>query len=275
MIQAVRQADGVWRAEKIGGDRPNSRERKEPVVCSKEEAIVPTPMELLMEKRLGMQKEKGKLDFPTNNHVQTLVDDGRGSRKPIVNPEFLGEVETQNRVVQKNPAVFTGPLSVAAPPGSASKQGKLSLRKTFHQDQSTLQQQQQRPTPSFPTKQPAQKPPQPNPQPQPLTSASQTTLQPVNERPAGGNQGPTSGVQADESRSEGPTDPEKHADSELQDRVPTTEAAPEKRKRETVDNDVGGVPEDPASDVPARQRFYWPSITARTLMMLVDLAQKI
>ncbi|KAF6717078.1 hypothetical protein FQA47_024242 [Oryzias melastigma] len=240
--------------------------------------------------------------------------------------EFLGEVETQNRVVQKNPAVFTGPLSVAAPPGSASKQGKL--RKTLHQDQSARppgfpnrskapagdfrphpaaaatitvgqtqqqqQQQQQRPTPSFPTKQPAQKPLQPNPQPQPLTSGSQTTLQPVNERPAGGNQGPTSGVQAEESRSEGPTDPEKHADSELQDLVPTTAAAPEKRKGEPVDaalkkirrqlstttttpedNDAGGVPEVPASDIPAMQRFYWHRLMARTMKSLVYQAQKI
>ncbi|KAF6715499.1 hypothetical protein FQA47_025115 [Oryzias melastigma] len=239
--------------------------------------------------------------------------------------EFLGEVETQNRVVQKNPAVFTGPLSVAAPPGSASKQGKL--RKTLHQDQSARppgfpnrskapagdfrphpaaaatitvgqtqqqQQQQQRPTPSLPTKQPAQKPLQPNPQPQPLTSGSQTTLQPVNERPAGGNQRPTSGVQAEESRSEGPTDPEKHADSELQDLVPTTAAAPEKRKGEPVDaalkkirrqlstttttpedNDAGGVPEVPASDIPAMQRFYWHRLMARTMKSLVYQAQKI
>ncbi|KAF6722223.1 hypothetical protein FQA47_016500 [Oryzias melastigma] len=81
-----------------------------------------------------------------------------------------------------------------------------------------------------------QKPPQtqPNPQPQPLTSASQTTLQPVNERPAGDNPRPISGVQAGESRSEGRTGPEKHADSELQNWVPTTEAALKKRKRGTV-----------------------------------------
>ncbi|XP_036066682.1 uncharacterized protein LOC112140654 [Oryzias melastigma] len=181
--------------------------------------------------------------------------------------------ERRGSAVQKNPAVFTGPLSVAAPPALLPSRGSspserrstrispcvLRVSRTaprLQRGTSDLTRPQQPPSQGGDRGKPSvklrrssssdlprafqpnkQKPPQtqPNPQPQPLTSASQTTLQPVNERPAGDNPRPISGVQAGESRSEGRTGPEKHPDSELQNWVPTTEAALKKRKRGTVD----------------------------------------
>ncbi|RVE59376.1 hypothetical protein OJAV_G00187790 [Oryzias javanicus] len=249
------------------------------------------------------------MSLSTNGKARETQADAHRIQTDDFFDEFLGEVETQNH--GENPAVFTGPVSVDAPPGTAPKQGKLSIRKTFHQDQSV------RP-PGFPnrSKAPAagfrpksvaaaaitgvpreavgqtqQRPrPQPNPQPQPLTSASQTTLQPVNERPAPGNPQPISEVQAGESQSERPAGPEKHADSELRHRVPTTKAAPKKRKRETVDvalkkihrrlytttpedNEARGVSEDPACVELLRRRLYLARMMTRTLMMIAEFSQ--
>ncbi|RVE67416.1 hypothetical protein OJAV_G00102680 [Oryzias javanicus] len=220
--------------------------------------------------------------------------------------DSLGDLETQNHIVQKNPSVFTGSLSITAPPDAVQKQGKLSVRKTLRQDQSV------RP-PGFPNRseapagdfrpnsaaaaaaindEPGEALGQPEPtQIQIQIPTSQTTSNPstsvrlwvnhsrsLGSRPASARRGqiirPTLSVAPSR-------------------RIQTMKVALKKkmRKMRTVDaefkkicralsnitpedNDAGGVSEDPACVDLARQRFYLASMMTRTLMMIVEFAQK-
>ncbi|KAF6725699.1 hypothetical protein FQA47_007282 [Oryzias melastigma] len=207
--------------------------------------------------------------------------------------EFLEDDGTQNYAIQENPAVFTGSLSVTAAPDEGQNQ------EPFHQDRSVSPPgspnwseapagdfRPDSPAAAAITDEPGEAAGQPEP---PQIQTWIPDLRPPRYVWVNHSRSPGSRLaKAKASARRGRTRPTLGVAPRRE--VQTTMVALKNQRRGSVhaelkkirralltpkDNDAGGVSEDPPCVDMARERFHWPSMMTRTLMMIVELAQKI